>query len=105
MAGVYVFNFDDVDFDTAGLVGDLQPIECTFHEEKNGESNLTLTLCYDELRKWAAVKVGSYIKAQVPVRVPPKITDNAYDQEIMTWRVKSGLEKETTVWVSSGYVR
>ena len=105
MAGVYVFNFDDVDFDTTGLVGDLQPVECTFYEEKNGESNLSMRLCYDPLNKWAAVKVGSYIKAQVPVRVPPKITANAYDQEIMTWRVKSGLEKETTVWVSSGYVR
>ena len=59
MAGVYVFNFDDVDFDTTGRVGDLQPVECTFYEEKNGESNLTLTLCYDDLNKWAAVKVGS----------------------------------------------
>lgn len=105
MAGVYVFNFDDADFDTTGLVGDLQPIECTFYEEKNGESNLSMRLCYDPLNKWAAVKVGSYIKAQVPVRVPPKITDHAYDQEIMTWRVKSGLEKETTVWVSAGNVR
>ena len=84
MAGVYVFKFDDVDFDTTGLVGDLQPVECTFYEEKNGESNLSMRLCYDPLNKWAAVKVGSYIKAQVPVRVPPKITDHAYDQEIMT---------------------
>lgn len=105
MAGVYVFKFDDVDFDTTGLVGDLQPVECTFCEEKNGESNLSMRLCYDSLNKWAAVKVGSYIKAQVPVRVPPKITDNAYDQEIMTWRVKSNIEKETTVWVSAGNVR
>lgn len=105
MAGVYVFKFDDVDFDTTGLVGDLQPVECTFCEEKNGESNLSMRLCYDSLNKWAAVKVGSYIKAQVPVRVPPKITDHAYDQEIMTWRVKSGIEKETTVWVSAGTVR
>lgn len=105
MAGVYVFKFDDVDFDTTGLVGDLQPVECTFYEEKNGESNLTMRLCYDPLNKWAAVKVGSYIKAQVPVRVPPKITDNAYDQEIMTWRVKTSIEKETTVWVSAGTVR
>ena len=105
MAGVYAFNFDDVDFDTTGLVGDLQPVECTFYEEKNGESNLTMRLCYDPLNKWAAVKVGSYIKAQVPVRVPPKITDHAYDQEIMTWRVKSSIERYATIWMSSGYVR
>ena len=104
MAGVYVFDYNDVDFDTTGLVGDLQPVECIFYEEKNGESNLTMRLCYDPLNKWATVKVGSYIKAQVPVRVPPKITDHAYDQEIMTWRVKTAIEKHATIWQSSGVI-
>ena len=74
MPGVYVYDFDDVDLDTTGRVGDLQPVECYFDEEKNGDSVLTLRLIYDELNKWAAVKVGSYIKAMVPVRVPPKIS-------------------------------
>ena len=45
MAGVYVFDYNDVDIDTTGLVGDLQPVECTFYEEKNGESNLSMRLC------------------------------------------------------------
>ncbi len=104
MAGVYVFNYDDVDFDTTGLVGDLQPVECSFYEEKNGESNLSMRLCYDPLNKWAAVKVGSYIKAKVPVRVPPKITSNAYDKQIMTWKVKSSIERHATIWQSSGVI-
>ena len=105
MPGVYVYDFDDVDLDTTGRVGDLQPVECYFDEEKNGDSVLTMRLLYDELNKWAAVKVGSYIKAMVPVRVPPKITNNAYDREIMTYRVKNAVGAEAWVYVSSGYVR
>lgn len=104
MPGVYVYDFDDVDLDTTGRVGDLQPVECYFDEEKNGDSVLTMRLLYDELNKWAAVKVGSYIKAMVPVRVPPKITNNAYDREIMTYRVKGTVKATATVWQSAGVV-
>lgn len=104
MAGVYVFDYNDVDFDTTGLVGDLQPIECTFYEEKNGESSLTMRLCYDPLHKWAAVKVGSYIKAQVPVRIPPKIINNKYAEEVMIFRVKNSVDAYAYIWESSGIV-
>lgn len=104
MAGVYVFDYNDVDIDTTGLVGDLQPLECTFHEEKNGESSLTMRLCYDPLNKWAAVKVGSYIKAKVPVRVPPRLADQQYQESIVTYRVKSSVTRHATVWQSCGEV-
>ena len=104
MAGVYVFDYDDVDIETTGLVGDLQPLECIFDEAKNGESLLTMRLCYDSLDKWKAVKVGNYIKALVPVRVPPKITNNKYAQEVMTYKVKSSVTTYATIWVSSGIV-
>jgi len=108
MAGVYVFDRDDVDLDTTGLVGDLMPLECKFHEEKNGKSVLTMSLCYDELHKWAAVKVGSYIKAMVPVRVPPRIVNSTYMTEIVTYRVKSSVTQESTsyatVYESTGIV-
>lgn len=105
MPGVYVYDYDAVDLDTTGLVGDLMPVSCYFDEAKNGESVLTMRLIYDDLHKWAAVKVGSYIKAMVPVRVPPKISDNAYDREIMTYRVKGSVTATAWVYVSSGYVR
>ena len=105
MPGVYVYDFGDVDLDTTGRVGDLQPVECYFDEEKNGDSVLTLRLIYDELNKWAAVKVGSYIKAMVPVRVPPKISSNTYDREVMTYKVKSAIDGETTIWESYGTPR
>ncbi len=105
MPGVYVYDYDAVDLDTTGLVGDLMPVSCYFDEAKNGESVLTMRLIYDDLHKWAAVKVGSYVKAMVPVRVPPKISDNAYDREIMTYRVKASVTATAWVYVSSGYVR
>lgn len=104
MPGVYVYDYDAVDLDTTGLVGDLMPVSCYFDEAKNGESVLTMRLIYDDLHKWAAVKVGSYIKAMVPVRVPPKISDNAYDREIMTYRVKASVTASATIWQSTGVV-
>lgn len=104
MAGVYVFDYEDEDIETTGLVGDLQPLECIFDEVKNGESLLTMRLCYDPLDKWKAVKVGNYIKALVPVRVPPKIVKNKYAQEVMTYKVKSSVTTYVYVWVSSGEV-
>lgn len=104
MPGVYVYDYDAVDLDTTGLVGDLQPVSCYFDEAKNGESVLTMRLIYDDLHKWAAVKVGSYVKAMVPVRVPPKISDNAYDREIMTYRVKASVTASATIWQSTGVV-
>ena len=104
MPGVYVYDYDAVDLDTTGLVGDLQPVSCYFDEAKNGESVLTMRLIYDDLHKWAAVKVGSYIKAMVPVRVPPKISNNAYDREIVTYRVKASVAASATIWQSAGVV-
>lgn len=104
MPGVYVYDYDAVDLDTTGLVGDLQPVSCYFDEAKNGESVLTMRLIYDDLHKWAAVKVGSYIKAMVPVRVPPKISNNAYDREIVTYRVKATVAASATIWQSAGVV-
>ena len=103
-SGVYVYNYDDVDITTTGLVGDLQPAECIFTEEKNGESGLTMRLCYDSLGKWKAVKPGCYIKAKVPVRVPPRIISNKYNTTLYTYTVKQTVSQEITVYQSTGYV-
>jgi len=75
---VYVFDHDCDDFTTTGLVGDLQPIEATFQEEKNGISQVVLRLPYDKYKKWQAAKTGNIIKCKVPVRVPPVIADDEY---------------------------
>ena len=104
LSGVYVFAHDDVDINTTGLVGDLMPTKCLFTEEKNGLSQLSLTLRYDEWGKWRAVKTGNYIKALVPVRVPPKIVNNLFAEMLSTYRIKSSITREATIYTSSGSI-
>lgn len=78
MNGVYVYPYNCEDFTTTGMVGDIRPLEATFTEEKNGVSEVTLRLSYDEYNRWKAFKVGNIIKCEVPVRVPPVIRDDEY---------------------------
>lgn len=92
MESVFVYANDCMDFSTSGLVGDLKPISCTFEEEKNGISQITMQLCFDALEKWKAVKSGCYIKCRVPVRVPPAVTADEYAAKVEKIR-----RKQTTV--------
>ena len=75
---VYVYPKDCEDFSDTGLVGDLQPIYAAFNEEKNGLSQVTLRLTYDQYEKWKAACVGNIIKCKVPVRIPPVIQNDEY---------------------------
>jgi len=84
---VFVYAKDCTDFTTTGLVGDLRPLAATFNEEKNGISQVTLRLSYDQYEKWKAAKVGNIIKCQVPVRVPPVIKNNEYANKTKKYRV------------------
>jgi len=76
--GIYLYPKNCTDFTTTGLVGDIRPLEATFSEEKNGESEVTMRLSYDEYNRWKAAVVGNYIKCEVPVRLPPIIRDDEY---------------------------
>ena len=75
---VYVFDKDADNTTSTGLVGDLRPISATFREEKNGISEITLKIPYDQLEKWKACQVGNLIRCEVPVRVPPVIANDQY---------------------------
>lgn len=75
---VYVYSKDCTDFTTTGLVGDLKPISAIFNEEKNGISQVTIRLTYDQYERWKAAKVGNILKCQVPVRIPPVIRSDEY---------------------------
>ena len=86
MNGVYIYPADCEDFSTTGAVGDIKPIEATYTEEKNGMAEVTLRLTYDEYQRWKAAKVGAYIKAEVPVRVPPVIDDDQYANTVEVGR-------------------
>ena len=90
---IFVYPHNCTDFSNTGLVGDLQPVEAYFEEEKNGISQIEMTLLYDENEKWKAVKVGRYISALVPVRVVPKIENDAYSTSIQKIRIKTGTRK------------
>lgn len=79
---VYIFDKDATDFSTTGLVGDIKPISALFDEEKNGISQVTLRLTYDELNRWKAAKVGNFIRCKVPVRVPPVIREDEYANNV-----------------------
>ena len=76
--GIYVFDKDETDFTTTGLVGDLKPLEAYFTEEKNGTSEVTIRLTYDQYQRWKAAKVGNILKCKVPVRIPPVIANDQY---------------------------
>lgn len=75
---IYVYPPDCTDYTTTGLVGDLKPTEATFTEEKNGISEVVIKMPYDEYQKWKACAKGNIIKCEVPVRVPPVISEDEY---------------------------
>ena len=83
---IYVYDKDCTDFTTTGLVGDLKPISAIFNEEKNGISQVTLRLTYDQYERWKAAKVGNIIKCEVPVRLPPVIEDDEYANTTTKYR-------------------
>lgn len=86
---VYYYEHDCTDFSTTGECGDLMPVECLFEEQKNGLSRITMRLAYDPWGKWAYPKVGGYVKAAVPVRVPPMIVDGNYASTVARYETTS----------------
>ena len=83
---IFVYPQDCLDFRSTGLVGDIQPLEATFTEEKNGISEITIKMPYDEYERWKALKVGNLIKCEVPVRMPPAIQDDEYASSVQVGR-------------------
>ena len=79
---VYVYDHDCTDFSGTGLVGDLQPIAAVFREEKNGMSEVEIRIPYDQLEKFKACKTGRLIQCEVPVRVPPVISNDEYAEAV-----------------------
>lgn len=78
LTAIYLYEATEQNWADTGLVGDLQPISCTYAEEKNGISQITMELGYDSLQKYRQVKVGRILKCLVPVRIPPSIENNEY---------------------------
>ena len=80
--GVYVYPKGCMDYTDTGLVGDLRPMEAVFTEEKNGISQIKIRIPYDKDGRWKSAKVGNIIKCEVPVRVPPVISNDEYANSV-----------------------
>ena len=90
MSDIYVFssNEDNNDYSTMGLVGALEPTECKFEEEANGDSLVTMTHPIDEFGKYAALVRDNILVIPVPVRTTPEIQNGSCVTTVWTYKVK-----------------
>lgn len=93
MAHVYIFEKDCEDFANFGLVGALTPTECTFEEEANGMSELTLVHPLDDAGRFAAIERECILMADVPVRTTPEIRGGKIVTSVEKWSVKATATK------------
>lgn len=92
MGYVYVYAGDADDFTGIGLCGALMPTECSFSEIANGDSSLTLTHPLDEDGMYLNLTEGNILKADVPVRTVPEITNGRFATLLEAWTVKEGAQ-------------
>lgn len=106
MADIFVYDANTEDFDTLGLCGPLSPTKCVHVEEANGKSELTIEHPIDQEGRWAYLTEGRIIKADVPVRTVPPITD-AGDlvTSIEVWSIKSGVRPHLYYKAKGGKIR
>lgn len=89
MAYVYVYPPNADDFDCLGLCGPLTPTKCVHIEDANGMSEIALEQPIDEHGRWSYLQTGYIIKAEVPVRTCPEVTEaGALVTAVEKWRVK-----------------
>lgn len=99
MADVYIFDKGCDDFASFGLVGALAPEECTFEEEANGMSELTLVHPLDAMGKYTAIERERILMAEVPVRTTPEIDGGKIVTSVEKWSVKATATKaERTIY-------
>ncbi len=94
MAYVYVYPPNADDFDCLGLCGPLTPTKCVHIEDANGMSEIALEHPIDEHNRWSFLQTGYILKAEVPVRTCPEVTEaGAVVTAIEKWTVKMNATK------------
>ncbi len=90
MSDIYVFssNEDNNDYSTMGLVGALEPTECTFEETANGDSLITMKHPVDSFGKYTALVRDNILVIPVPVRTTPEIQNGSCVTTVWTYKVK-----------------
>ncbi len=86
---VYVYAPDSESFGSMGLCGPLTPSRCEFTERRNGLSQLVLDHPVDDSGRWAQLKPGCVLKAEVPVRTTPEIDGGMLVTTVEKWRVRT----------------
>lgn len=93
MGKIYVYAGDETDFTTTGVAGALIPTKCEHEEIAGGVSAISLEHPVDAMGKWAYIKCGSIIKADIPVRTTPEIDAGQVISTVETWIVKATATK------------
>lgn len=106
MADIFVYDSDTEDFDTLGLCGPLAPTSAIHTEEANGMSEVKLEHPIDQEGRWAYLTEGRIIKAEVPVRTVPAITDEGdLVTSIEVWSIKAGVRPNLYYKATGGKIR
>ena len=89
MAEIYVYARDCEDFANFGLVGALTPTSCTFEEEANGMSEITMDHPLDEFGRYTHLIAENLLMVEVPVRTTPEINDGSIVTTVEQWKVRN----------------
>ncbi len=94
MADVFVYAPNADNFDCLGMCGPLSPTKCVHTEDANGMSEIALEHPIDEHNRWSFLQTGYILKAEVPVRTCPEVTEaGAVVTAIEKWTVKMNATK------------
>lgn len=89
MSDIYVYAADCEDFTNFGLVGALEPTSCTFEEEANGLSEITLEHPLDDFGKYTQLICNNILAVDVPVRTTPEINAGNIVTSVEKWVVRA----------------
>ena len=93
---IYVYEQDENDFSSIGLVGALTPESCTYIEAANGESRIEMVHPIDNNGKYTAIEIGRILRVPVPVRNAPAIVEgNQTMTQVTHWRIKQDGNGQT----------
>lgn len=99
MADIYLYNANETDCTTIGIVGALQPQEATFTEIANGMSSIKIVHPKDEYGRYKELKQNRIIKCSVPVRSTPEIQNGNFVRSVQIFKLKNGMTKDDrTIW-------
>lgn len=99
MAEIYLYNANETDCSTIGIVGALQPQEATYTEIANGMSSIKIVHPKDEYGRYTELKENRIIKCSVPVRSAPEIQNGEFVRTVQIYKLKNGMTKDDrTIW-------